>query len=84
MHTAWRRKIFPLTVIAAIADRALSGANGKIVETTPAGKTTSKTLMPNGAGDLFGLALTSGGRGLYYVNDSGSGSAANSLQSLQR
>jgi hypothetical protein len=61
-----------------------NGANGKIVETTPAGKTTSKTLVPDGGGDLFGLALIPGGRGLYYVNDSGSGSAANSLQSLQR
>jgi hypothetical protein len=40
--------------------------------------------MPDGAGDLFGLALIPGGRGLYYVNDSGSGSAANSLQSVQR
>jgi hypothetical protein len=61
-----------------------NGANGKIVETTPAGKTASKTLMPDGGGDLFGLALIPGGRGLYYVNDAGSGSAANSLQSLQR
>jgi hypothetical protein len=62
----------------------MNGGNGKIVETTPAGKTSSRTLMPNGAGDLFGLALVPGARGLYYVNDSGSGSAANSLQTLQR
>ena len=34
-----------------------NGADGKIVETTPAGRTTSRTLMPNGGGDLFGLAL---------------------------
>lgn len=61
-----------------------NGGDGRIVETTPAGKTTSRTLVPNGGGDLFGLALIPGGRGLYYVNDSGSGSAANSLQSLQR
>jgi hypothetical protein len=64
---------------------SMNGGNGKIVETTPSGGTTSRTLMPNGAGDLFGLALIPGGaRGLYYVNDSGSGSAANSLQTLQR
>ena len=63
---------------------SMNGGNGKIVETTPAGKTSSRTLMPNGAGDLFGLALVPGARGLYYVNDSGSGSAANSLQTLQR
>jgi hypothetical protein len=62
----------------------MNGGNGKIVETTPAGQTASRTLMPNGAGDLFGLALVPGARGLYYVNDSGSGSAANSLQTLQR
>ena len=63
---------------------SMNGGNGKIVETTPAGKTSSRTLMPNGAGDLFGLALVPGARGLYYVNDSGSGPAANSLQTLQR
>jgi hypothetical protein len=63
---------------------SMNGGDGKIVETTPSGKTASRTLMPNGAGDLFGLALVPGARGLYYVNDSGSGPAANSLQTLQR
>lgn len=63
---------------------SMNGGNGKIVETTPAGKTTSRTLVSNGGGDLFGLALIPGARGLYYVNDSGSGPAANSLQTLQR
>jgi hypothetical protein len=63
---------------------SMNGGDGKIVETTPAGKTTSKTLVSNGGGDLFGLALVPGARGLYYVNDSGSGSAANSLQTLRR
>ncbi|MBV9414292.1 MAG: hypothetical protein JO363_04870 [Solirubrobacterales bacterium] len=63
---------------------SMNGGDGQIVETTPSGKTVSKTLMPNGAGDLFGLALVPGARGLYYVNDSGSGPAANSLQTLQR
>ncbi|MBV8997981.1 MAG: hypothetical protein JO304_02910 [Solirubrobacterales bacterium] len=63
---------------------SMNGGDGQIVETTPSGKTVSKTLMPNGAGDLFGLALVPGARGVYYVNDSGSGAAANSLQTLQR
>lgn len=63
---------------------SMNGADGKIVETTPSGKTSSRTLVPNGAGDLFGLALIPGARGLYYVNDSGSGPAENSLQSLRR
>jgi sugar lactone lactonase YvrE len=63
---------------------SMNGGDGKIVETTPTGKTTSRTLMSNGAGDLFGLALVPGARGLYYVNDSGSGPAANSLQTLRR
>jgi hypothetical protein len=63
---------------------SMNGGNGKIVETTPAGKTTSRTLVSNGGGDLFGLALVPGARGLYYVNDSGSGPVANSLQTLQR
>jgi hypothetical protein len=62
----------------------MNGGDGKIVETTPAGKTTSKTLMSDGGGDLFGLALVPGARGVYYANDSGSGPAANSLQTLQR
>jgi hypothetical protein len=63
---------------------SMNGGDGNIVETTPSGKTSSKTLMPNGGGDLFGLALVPGVRGLYYVNDSGSGPATNSLQTLQR
>jgi hypothetical protein len=63
---------------------SMNGGDGKIVESTPSGKTTSRTLMANGAGDLFGLALAPGARGLYYVNDSGSGPAANSLQTLRR
>jgi hypothetical protein len=62
----------------------MNGGNGRIVETTPAGNTTAKTLVHNGAGDLFGLALVPGARGLYFVNDAGSGPAANSLQTLQR
>jgi hypothetical protein len=28
-----------------------------------------KSLVKNGAGDLFGLALTPDGHGLYFVND---------------
>ncbi len=63
---------------------SMNGGDGNIVETTPAGKTTRRTLVSNGGGDLFGLALVPGARGLYYVNDSGSGPAANSLQTLQR
>ncbi len=60
-----------------------NGADGNIVETTPGGQQdATKTLAHNGAGDLFGLAVVPGGRGLYFVNDSGSGPAANSLQLL--
>lgn len=60
-----------------------NGADGNIVETTPSGQTAAvKALVPNGAGDLFGLAIAPGGSGLYFVNDAGSGPAANSLQLL--
>jgi hypothetical protein len=60
-----------------------NGGNGKIVETTPGGrKPVAKTLVSNGAGDLFGLAIAPGGKGLYFVDDAGSGSAANSLRLL--
>ena len=61
----------------------MNGADGKIVETTPSsGKQFAKTLIPNGAGDLFGLAIAPKGAGIYFVNDIGSGSASNSLELL--
>jgi hypothetical protein len=36
------------------------------------------------AGDLFGLALAPSPRGILFVDDAGSGSAANSLRLLHR
>jgi hypothetical protein len=61
----------------------MDGAAGDIVETTPGGhRAAVKTLVKNGAGDLFGLAVAPRGSGLYFVNDAGSGPAANSLQLL--
>jgi hypothetical protein len=60
-----------------------NGGDGNLVETTPSGHLAAvKTLVANGAGDLFGLAVAPGGKGLYFVNDAGSGPAANSLQFL--
>jgi hypothetical protein len=60
-----------------------NGGDGNIVETTPGGHLAAvKTLVPNGGGDLFGLAVAPGNSGLYFVNDIGSGPAANSLQLL--
>jgi NHL repeat-containing protein len=62
-----------------------NGANGNIGETTPAGRQIATTeLVQTGAGDLFGLALAPEERGIYFVNDAGSGPAANSLQALTR
>jgi DNA-binding beta-propeller fold protein YncE len=62
---------------------SMNGANGKAVETTPTGKQTAKTLMHNGAGDLFGLAIAPKGKGVYFVNDAGPPSpVANSLELL--
>ena len=56
-----------------------NGNDGKLVETSPAGtQVATKTLVANGAGDLFGLAVAPRHRGLYFVNDSGSGTTANS------
>jgi hypothetical protein len=58
-----------------------NGGDGKIVETSPSGhQVAKKTLVPNGAGDLFGLALAPGNHGIYFVDDAGSGSASNSLR----
>jgi hypothetical protein len=51
-----------------------NGNNGNIVETTPGGNQVAKKLVdstgtPPGAGCLFGLAVTSGANGLYFVDD---------------
>jgi DNA-binding beta-propeller fold protein YncE len=60
-----------------------NGADGNLVETTPDGhQVATTTLVPNGGGDLFGLAIAPQGRGVYFVNDIGSGPASNSLDLL--
>jgi hypothetical protein len=47
-----------------------NGNNGNVVEITPAGKQIATvTLVKNGAGDLFGLAVQPGGKGILFVND---------------
>jgi hypothetical protein len=49
---------------------AVNGNNGRAVEITPQGKqVTAVTLVPHGAGDLFGLTTTATGDGLLFVND---------------
>jgi hypothetical protein len=61
----------------------MNGADGNTIETTPGGRTAAtKALVANGAGDLFGLAIAPSANGIYFVNDAGSGPAANSLQLL--
>lgn len=60
----------------------VNGGNGKLVETTPAGRQAATRLLdrsgsPPGAGALFGLAVAPGGTGLYYVDD-----AVNTLRLL--
>jgi sugar lactone lactonase YvrE len=63
----------------------VNGSDGNIVELTPRGRqVATMTLVRSGAGDLFGLALAPRGRGLYFVDDAGTGPGANSLQILQR
>ena len=60
-----------------------NGGDGNLVETTPNGhQVATTTLVPNGGGDLFGLAIAPRGRGVYFVNDIGSGPASNSLDLL--
>ena len=57
-----------------------NGADGRVVETTPAGiHPTVRNVIPNGGGDLFGMAVAPNHRSLYLVDDSGSGASANSL-----
>jgi sugar lactone lactonase YvrE len=60
-----------------------NGGDGNLVETTSAGRqVATRTLVPNGGGDLFGLALAPSGNGIYYVNDIGMGADSNSLELL--
>jgi hypothetical protein len=60
-----------------------NGGDGRLVETSPAGTQVAvKNLIHDGGGDLFGLALTPSRRGIYFVDDAGSGPAANSLRLL--
>jgi hypothetical protein len=48
----------------------VNGNNGNAVEITPAGKQlATKTLIKNGAGDLFGIITTQAGDGLLIAND---------------
>jgi DNA-binding beta-propeller fold protein YncE len=47
----------------------VNGNDGNIVEVTPGGAQTVKTLIPNGAGDLFGLAVKPDAEAVYFVND---------------
>lgn len=48
----------------------VNGDNGVATELSPAGAfRTTRTLVNNGAGDLFGLSLTPNRQGIYFVND---------------
>jgi sugar lactone lactonase YvrE len=48
----------------------VNGGNGNAVEITPAGRQlATKTLVKNGAGDLFGVITTQAGNGMLVVND---------------
>ena len=57
-----------------------NGADGRVVETTPAGAHPAvRNVIHNGGGDLFGVAVAPNNRSLYLVDDAGSGASANSL-----
>ena len=48
----------------------MNGNNGNAVEITTAGKqVATRTLIKNGAGDLFGIITTQTGDGLIIAND---------------
>ncbi len=67
----------PLGMVLAPNGNVLTvnGNNGIIVETTPWGHTVGTATLddsgpaPGGAGDLFGLALVPGDRGIWFVDD---------------
>jgi hypothetical protein len=49
---------------------AVNGDNGNAVEVTPTGRQVATvTLVPHGAGDLFGVTPLADGQGLLFVND---------------
>ena len=49
---------------------AVNGNNGRAVEVSPAGRQVATvTLVPHGAGDLFGVITSADGQGLLFVND---------------
>jgi hypothetical protein len=51
-----------------------NGNDGNIVEITPQGRQIAKvTLANHGAGDLFGITLSAGGKGILFVNDGANG-----------
>jgi len=57
-----------------------NGADGNLVETSASGhQVATKTLVPMGGGDLFGIAVAPHGGGLYFVNDA---SGVNDLELL--
>ncbi len=59
-----------MTVVANGDIVVVNGDNGSAVEVNPAGKqVATKTLVKNGAGDLFGLTPTRAGNELLFVND---------------
>jgi hypothetical protein len=60
----------------------VNGADGRIVETSPAGVQVATRFLdrsgsPPGGGALFGLAVVPHGEGVYYVDD-----AVNTLRVL--
>jgi DNA-binding beta-propeller fold protein YncE len=57
-----------------------NGADGNMVEITPFGRQRFvRTVIPDGGGDLFGIAVAPEDQGLYFVDDAGDGPSANSL-----
>jgi len=49
---------------------AVNGNNGNAVEISPGGRQVATvTLVPHGAGDLFGVTTPADGLGLLFVND---------------
>jgi DNA-binding beta-propeller fold protein YncE len=55
----------------------VNGLNGQVIEVSPGARkqiasrwiNSNKAQTPPGSGDLFGVALTPDGKGIYFVND---------------
>jgi hypothetical protein len=72
----WLNRPLGLTIAPNGDVLAMNANDGNAVEINPQGhQVAKKTLVANGAGDLFGLTIAPGGKELLFVNDAATANA---------